>query len=363
MTFRRVALVFLVLAAFAPRASADALRVVATTPDLADLARQVGGDAVSVTSLVKGPQDVHFIEPRPSLVKDLHRAELLIEMGMDVESGWLPGLVQSARNPAIQPGAAGFLDASSAIVPRDVPRSRVDRSMGDVHPYGNPHYLPDPLNGLRVAGAIRDKLAALRPADAGTFGARYDAFAAALVERLVGPELAGRRTPAEIAAAVEAGRLAALASESAAPVGGWLGAVGTGPRRKAVEDHRAWIYLAERFGLELVAALEPLPGIAPTTRHLQEVVERMRADGVELVLATPYFSLRHAEFVAKQTGARIVELAHQVGSRPGTDDYLATVDYNVRALASGEDGLPSAERAASGTRAKFIRTAIAAETR
>lgn len=337
MTFRRFALAFLVLAALAaPQSRAEALRVVATTPDLADLTRQVGGDAVSVTSLAKGPQDVHFLEPRPSLVKDLHRAELLIEMGMDLESGWLPSLVQSARNPAIQPGAAGFLDASTAIVPRDVPRSRVDRSMGDVHPYGNPHYLTDPLNGLRVAGAIRDKLAALRPADGATFGARYDAFAATLAERLVGPNLAAQRRPAEIAAAAEAGRLTALASESGAPVGGWLGAVGTGPRRKAVEDHRAWVYFAERFGLELVAALEPLPGIAPTTRHLQEVVEQMRAEGIGLVLATSYFSPRHAEFVAKQTGARIVELAHQVGSRPGTDDYLATVDHNVRALAAAE---------------------------
>lgn len=333
MTFRSIGLAILVFATLlAGGARADRLRVVATTPDLADLARQVGGDAVEVTSLAKGPQDVHFVEPRPSFVKELHGADLLIRVGMELESGWLPTLLDAARNPRIQAGAAGSLDASTAIVPREVPQGRVDRSMGDVHPFGNPHYLPDPLNGLRVAGAIRERLSALRPDEAGGFGARYDAFAAELVERLVGPELAARRPPAEIAAAVEAGSLPALLAETGAPLGGWLGAIGTGPRREAVEDHRAWIYLAERFGLELVAALEPLPGIAPTTRHLQEVVERMRAEHVGLILATPYFSPRHAEFVAERTGARIVELAHQTGSRPGTDDYLATVDFNVRAL-------------------------------
>ncbi|MEB2343168.1 MAG: metal ABC transporter substrate-binding protein [Deltaproteobacteria bacterium] len=333
MTLRQLALPILFVAMLAPGgARADALRVVATTPDLADLARQVGGDAVEVTSLAKGPQDVHFVEPRPSFVKELHRAELLIRVGMGLESGWLPPLLGAARNPRIQRGAAGSLDASTAIVPREVPQARVDRSMGDVHPFGNPHYLPDPLNGLRVAGAIRDRLSALRPDQARAFAARYHAFAARLVERLVGAELAGQRTPAEIAAAVEAGRLPALVAEAGASLGGWLGAIGTGPPRKAVEDHRAWIYLAERFGLELVAALEPLPGIAPTTRQLQEVVEQMQAERVNLILSTPYFSPRHAEFVAERTGARIVELAHQTGSRPGTDDYLATVDFNVRAL-------------------------------
>ena len=316
-------------------AGGDPLRVVATSPDLADLARQVGGDAVRVSALAKGPQDLHFVEPRPSFVKELHQAELLIQVGLGIESGWLPALLERARNPAIQPGGPGFLDASTAIVPREVPRAPVDRAAGDVHPAGNPHYLPDPLNGLRVAGAIRERLAALRPAQADKFAARHDAFAAALVERLVGSELAGRRAPAEIAAAIEEERLAPLLAESGAALGGWLGVL-AGPPRRAVEDHRAWIYLAERFGLELVAALEPLPGIAPTPRHLQEVVARMRAEQVGLVLATPYFSPRHAELVARETGARIVALAHQVGSRPGTDDYLAMIDHNVRALAGGE---------------------------
>jgi zinc/manganese transport system substrate-binding protein len=312
---------------------ADALRVVATTPDLADLARRVGGDAVEVSALARGPEDVHFVEPRPSFVRALHRADLLIQVGLGLEDGWLPALLQAARNPALQPGGPGSLDASTAIVARDVPSGRLDRAQGDVHPAGNPHYLTDPLNGLRVAAAIRDRLATLRPAQADGFAARYEAFERTLVAHLVGAELAARHAPAVLVAAAESGRLAELSAESGVPLGGWLGALGAGTsRRKAVEDHRAWTYFAERFGIELVAALEPLPGIAPTPRHLGEVIERMRREGVGLILATPYFAPRHAELVADRTGARIVELAHQVGSRPGADDYLATIDHNVRAL-------------------------------
>jgi zinc/manganese transport system substrate-binding protein len=331
MTIRPSSLLALSLSALlaAAAAAAEPLRVIATVPDLADLARTVGGDEVEATSLAKGPQDPHFVEPRPSFVRALHGADLLIAVGLELEAGWLPTLLQGARNPRVSPGAEGYLDASAAIAPLDVPKGVVSRAMGDVHPFGNPHYLTDPLNGLRVADAIRARLALLRPEAAGGFQARYDAFAARLAERLAGAELAAKHAPRAIADAVERGEIASLAERSGVALGGWLAAAAP---RKAVEDHRAWAYFARRFGVELVAALEPLPGIAPTTRHLAEVVALMRAQQVELVLATPYFSPAHAEFVAKETGARIVPLAHQVGSRPGADDYLAAVDHNVRAL-------------------------------
>jgi ABC-type Zn uptake system ZnuABC Zn-binding protein ZnuA len=327
----RILAFLLSVGALAHDARAEALRVVATVPDLADLARQVGGDAVDAVSLVKGPQDPHFLEARPSFVRTLHAADLLIVVGLELESGWLPPILQAARNPRVVPGTPGHLDASAAIAPLDVRAGRVDRSMGDVHPSGNPHYLTDPLNGLRVARAIGARLAELRPEARDAFAARVADFERRLLERLVGAELAGRAAGAAILAAVESGGVDALAARHGAPLGGWLGAHG-GETRKAVEDHRAWSYFAQRFGVALTGALEPLPGIAPTTRHLQEIIERMKAEGIALILATPYFSPAHAEFVAKQTGARIVALAHQVGSRPGTDDYLACVDWNVRAL-------------------------------
>ncbi|MCU0670750.1 MAG: metal ABC transporter substrate-binding protein [Myxococcota bacterium] len=322
----------LVLALWAPFAAAQPLRVTATVPDLADLAATVGGDAVVATSLAKGPQDPHFVEARPSFVRALHDADLLIVVGLELETGWLPVLLQGARNPRVAPGQPGHLDASTAIAPLDVPRAPVDRSMGDVHPFGNPHYLTDPVNGVRVAEAIRARLTALRPADAAGFQSRYDAFEAQMVASLVGAELAAERPARDVLAAIEREAVAALASQAGVPLEGWLGAIAAGAPRKAVEDHRAWTYFARRFGVELVAALEPLPGIAPTTRHLRAVIEQMRAEDVGLIFATAYFSPAHATFVARETGARVVPLAHQVGSRPGTDHYRETVDSNVRAL-------------------------------
>lgn len=302
---------------------ADALRVVATTSDLADLARSVGGDATRVTSLAKGPQDPHFVEPRPSFVRDLHRADVLVRVGMDLEVGWLPALLRSARNPDVMPGGAGYVDASSVIAPLEVPTAKLDRSQGDVHPYGNPHYLTDPLNGLAVAALLRDRFTALRPAEAESFEVGYADFAGRLARALVGEALAGEQSPERLLHGLERGEF------DSNRLGGWLGRARQAEGSRAVQDHRAWPYFAHRFGLELVDTLEPRPGIAPTTTHLQRVVERMRAEQVSVVLSNSYFDPRHARFVARETGARVAEMAHQVGSRPGTDDYLATIDYNV----------------------------------
>jgi len=306
-------------------AAADPLRVVATTPDLADLARSVGGDAVDVTSLTKGPQDVHFVEARPSFVSALHRADVLLLIGMDLEIGWLPAVLRSARNPTVIPGGRGHIDASVAIEPLEVPTTRVDRSMGDVHVRGNPHYLTDPLNGLAVAGLLRERFTDLRPDDAKHFEAGYSKLASRIVTALVGAQLAAGGSPDEIAAKVRSGE---LADDPA--LGGWLGVARSAAVRRAVQDHRYWPYFARRFGLEMVETLEPKPGIAPTTAHLQRVIARIRAEKIPVLLATPYFDPRHARFVAEQSGVRIVPMAHQVGSRPGTDDYISAIDYDVR---------------------------------
>jgi zinc/manganese transport system substrate-binding protein len=317
-------------------ARGEPLRVVATIPDLGSLAESIGGEDVAVTTLVKGPQDAHFLEPRPSFVRAMHEADVLILTGMELEVGWVPPLLNSARNRRILPGAPGYLDASAAIVPMEVPQGAVNRSMGDVHPYGNPHYLTDPVNGLRVAALLRDRFGEARPERAQAFADRYRAFASALAARLVGAERAAGHDPEEIARAIEEGRVDALLG---GPPGGWLGAVRAAQGRPAVEDHKLWEYFARRFGLRPVATLEPLPGIAPTTRHLAEVVDEMKADHVGLILSSAYFDPRHARWVAERTGARIVPLAHQVGSRDGASDYLSTIDYNVRALQEALNGV------------------------
>ena len=329
--FTPTAFVVLALLLCAAPAVAKPLRVVTSVPDLADLASRIGGDEVTVTALVRGPQDPHFIDPRPTFVTRLHEADLYVEMGLSLEIGWSPVLLQSARNAKIRPGSEGYVDASRAIVPLEVPTGVVNRSQGDVHVGGNPHYLSDPLNGLRVAKLLAERLSAARPAAAASFAANAQAFERALLEKLVGAELAARAPAAELVAALEGDRVEG-------PVGGWLGTLAGARGVLAVQDHRLWPYFARRFGLELVAELEPIPGIAPTTSHLTEVVELVQARGVRLLLASAYFDPRHARTVADRTGIPVVTLAHQVGALPGADDYLTTVALNVRAVAEALDG-------------------------
>lgn len=321
-------------------AIAAPLAVDTTLPDLGSLVREVGGDEVDVTVFVKGMEDPHFVEARPSFVKSLSEADLLVYAGMDLEAGWLPVLLQNARNADVLPGGRGHLDASSAIVPLDVPTGVVDRSMGDVHVLGNPHYLTDPVNGLRVAALIRDRLGTLRPEKRADFAARFDAFRGRLGDRLVGERLAARWDVEKLAELAALGRLDEFLRAQAddAPLGGWLGTLRPFRGAKAVDDHPAWSYLARRFGLVIVGHLEPKPGIPPTTRHLAGLVDVMRTQDVRLILASAYYDPRHARFLAERTGARVVPLANLVGARPGTDDYLATIDYNVRQIVEALGG-------------------------
>ncbi|MGH7806134.1 MAG: metal ABC transporter substrate-binding protein [Candidatus Binatia bacterium] len=315
-------------------AVAAPLRVCATVPDLGDLAREVGGDEVTVTIFAKGTEDAHFVEPRPSFVRALADADLYLQVGLELEVGWAPALLKNARNANVLPGNAGYLDGGSVITPLEIPSTPVDRSMGDVHPLGNPHYLVDPRNGLKIAAAIRDRLAGLRAEKEATFAKRYDDFAKRLGRRLVGDELAAKYDPVKLSILYENGKLDSfLASQKeTAKLGGWLGELQPRFGIKAVSDHNLWPYFAAATGLRVVAFLEPKPGISPTTRHLEDVIQRMRAEKIPLILAAPYYDRRHADFVARESGAKIVRLAHQVGSREGAVTYLEMIDTNVRAI-------------------------------
>jgi ABC-type Zn uptake system ZnuABC Zn-binding protein ZnuA len=250
-------------------------------------------------------------------------------------------LLQSARNPKIRPGGAGHIDASRAITPLEVPTGAVDRSQGDVHPGGNPHYLADPLNGLRVARLLRERLTALRPEAAERFAARTAAYEQALLARLVGDTLAAELGTDALLEAIDAGRLDERGAvggwlgrlDERGAVGGWLGRLAAARGVAAVQDHRVWPYFARRFGIDLLAELEPRPGIAPTTGHLTRVVALIEREDVRLLLASPYFDPRHARTVAERTGIPVVILGHQVGALPGTDDYLSLIETNVSRVA------------------------------
>jgi ABC-type Zn uptake system ZnuABC Zn-binding protein ZnuA len=316
--------------------AAKPVAVCATVPDLGSLAREVGGDQVSVTVFAKGTEDAHFIEAKPSFIKALSQCDLYIQMGMDLEIGWAPVLLQNARNAAVLPGGRGYLDASRVIAPLEVPTGPVDRSMGDIHPLGNPHYLSDPVNGLKVARLIRDTLVELRPERKPYFEDRFTSFHLRLGTALVGERLARQYDVEKLALLYQHGTLTPFlkGQGEASLLGGWLGKMLPYFGTKVVADHNLWPYFARRFGIAVIGFMEPKPGIPPTTRHLSELVERMRTEKVQIVLAAPYYDPRHAQFIAQQTGARIVNLAHQVGARTSADDYLTMIDYNVRELAA-----------------------------
>ena len=319
--------------------AAEPLRVCATVPELGSLVEEIGGAEVAVTVFTKGTEDAHFTVPKPSFVKALHVCHAYVQIGLELEIGWAPVLLQSARNPGILSGAPGFIDASEVISALGVPSGQIDRSMGDVHPGGNPHYLLDPLNGLRVAALLRDRFAALRPEAGPHFAARYADFRQRLGAALVGEALSGKYDFEKLALLAEHGRLVDFLDSQGdtALLDGWLGITRPLAGAKIVAEHDAWAYFAMRFSLQEVAFLEPIPGVPPTTSHLGTVIERMRAEQVGVVLATAYFDPRYARFVSEKTGAAVVPIAHQVGARPGTGDYLSMTDYNVKQLAAALD--------------------------
>jgi ABC-type Zn uptake system ZnuABC Zn-binding protein ZnuA len=313
-----------------------ALKVCATIPDLGDLAHQIGGDRVSVTVFAKGTEDPHFLEARPSFVKAASEADVLLMVGMELEVGWIPPIILNSRNPKIQSGQPGCVEVSAAITPLEVPTGVVDRSQGDVHMAGNPHFLVDPVCGIKVARLLAEKFGDLRPQDKAVFDENFKAFRGRVCDGLVGPELAKKYDAEKLALLAENGKLEPFleAQGDRKLLGGWLGSVSGHAGVKAVADHNLWPYLARRYGVTIVGFMEPRPGVAPTTKHLRELVETMKRDKVGLILQSPYFDPRHAALVSKETGAKVVELAHQVSGRAGTDDYISMCDYNARQLAA-----------------------------
>jgi len=276
----------------------DPLRVFTTVPDLAALAKRVGGEHVDVFSMVEGREDAHFAEPKPSFIKRLAEADVYIAIGLELEAAYAPVLLRNSRNSAVVAGAPGHIIAAEAVPDLISPSGPITRARGDVHAGGDPHFLVDPLAGVAVADRIRQRLATIAPAHADDFSHNYEAFRAEALARL----------------------------------DSWLARMEPHHGTRVVDDHAMWAYFARRFGLEIVGHLEPFPGIPPTTKHLAELVERMRAERVVVVIASPYYDLRHANKVAAATGAVVARLTHQTGGMPGTDDYLAMVDYNVRTI-------------------------------
>src|SRR5262245_9825328 len=276
------------------------LSVVATTPDLAAVASAVGGDKVGVVTLAKPTEDPHFVDARPTHIVTLNRADALIEGGAELEVGWLPPLVEGARNPKILPGAPGRIAASEGITLLDVPAS-ADRSKGDIHATGNPHFMMDPVNARTVAGRIAESFCRIDTADCPAFRANLSAFQARIDGKMKD-------------------WTAQLSPFTGAPV---------------VTYHATWRYFAQRFGLRSDIYLEPKPGIPPSPPHLAEVIGKMNEQKIRTILVEPYQPRKVAETVASHTAATVVDVAQFPGGRPGTDgDYVALMDANVKAIAA-----------------------------
>jgi len=289
--------VALALLAAAPPTGA-AVNVVATTEDLADLTRQVGGDRVKVEAIARGYQDPHFVEAKPSFILKLAKADLLVAVGRELEVGWLPPLVQQSRNAKIQPGADGYLDASLTVRILEIPTGQITRAMGDVHPLGNPHYWLDPGNGRHIAKAIADKLSRMAPADAAYFAARYADFDRRLAE-------AEKRWDALMA-----------------PYKGL----------KVVTYHRSWPNFVDRFGLDVIGYVEPRPGIPPSPGHTLDLIAEMKRQGVKILIVEPYFDLKTPNSIARETGARVLVLPPSVGGEKDITDFIALFDHDVDLL-------------------------------
>jgi zinc/manganese transport system substrate-binding protein len=298
---RWLAMIFAVLlgtGAMSPLAAAGKPNVVATTTDLASLVSDVGGDRVNVTAIAKGYQDPHFVEAKPSFLLNLKKADLLVVVGLELEIGWLPPLINQCGNPKIQSAAPGYFDASRFAEILEIPTAAVNRGMGDVHPMGNPHYWLDPQNGLRVAGGLAQKLSELSPGDAPYFQQRLEDFRKRLTE-------AEKRW-----------------DDQMKPFRG----------RKVVTYHRSWPNFVKRFGLQVLEYVEPRPGIPPSPGHVVELIALMKREKVKLILVEPYFDLRTPQSVARETGGQVVVLMPSVGGDKDSGDYLKLFDHDVDLL-------------------------------
>jgi zinc/manganese transport system substrate-binding protein len=271
------------------------LNVMTTTEDLASIAKEVGGDRIAVESMARGYQDPHFVEAKPSFILKLQKADLLIAVGRELEIGWLPPLIQQSRNGRIQPGAAGYLDASLQAQILEIPTGQITRAMGDVHPQGNPHYWLDPENGKRVAKSIADKLSQLRGNDHAYFEQRLADFTARL-------DAAEKR---------------------------WLAQMAPYKGTKMVTYHRSFPNFAERFGLVIIGYVEPRPGIPPTPQHTLDLINEMKRQNVKLVLVEPYFDSKTPNAIGRETGAQVLVLPPSVGGAKEATDYFKLFDYDI----------------------------------
>ena len=298
MTYCTTLAITALLLAPAPARAQARLNVMTTTEDLAAIAREVGGDHVTVESIARGYQDPHYVEAKPSFILKLQKADVLVLVGRELEIGWLPPLIQQSRNSKIQVGGPGYLDASLQATILEIPTGQVTRAMGDVHPLGNPHYWMDPENGKRIGKEIADKLSELRPNEKTFFQQKLADFTSRL-------DAAEKR---------------------------WLAQLAPYKGIKVVTYHRSFPNFAERFGLDIIGYVEPKPGIPPSPQHTLDLINEMKRQNVKIMMIEPYFDLKTPNAIGRDTGAQVLVMPPSVGGVKEIGDYFKLFDYDITLL-------------------------------
>jgi len=273
---------------------ADTIKIVTTTSDMKSIAEFVGGNKVSVTSIATGYQNPHFVDPKPSYIISLTKANLFVTVGLDLETGWSPQLLSSSRNTKIQKGSSGYVDASEGVNLLQVPIA-ANRAEGDIHIYGNPHYWLDPLNGKIIARNIANGLERVDPSNKSFYEANLVSFNNKIDLKLKE----------------------------------WQGKMAAYKGSKIIAYHNEWVYFETRFGLQIVDFMEPKPGIPPTPSQLVKVIKEVTANKIKVIISSPYFTTSSSDVVSKQTGVKELTMATSVGAFDSVKDYFSLFDYNI----------------------------------
>ena len=280
-----------------------ALQIVTTTQDLAAITEAVGGQHVQVQSLTLGTRDPHFAAAKPSMIRKVFRADLLLVIGADMEIAWLPPLLSSARNARVQPGNPGYLDLSSVVTLLGKVSGPITRAMGDVHAKGNPHYWLNPRNGVLMAQAISMRLSELDPPNKNDYQRNLNIFLKNIYDK----------------------------------INIWQAELASLKDKPVIAYHRSFIYLADAFGFSIVDEVEPKPGIAPSGASLSALVSRIKSEGIDLLIMEPYYERRSAIYLNKQTGIRVTVIPQSVGAQPNINNYFDLFDAIVVTLKNTGD--------------------------
>ena len=280
--------------------SANKINVVTTTSDLRSITELIGKDKVDVTSIATGYQNPHFVDPKPSYIIKLSRADMFVTVGLDLETGWSPQLLSSSRNPKIQKGSNGYVDASVGVTLLQVP-SVINRGEGDIHIFGNPHFWLDPINGKQIARNICDGLEKISPENKSFFEENLIAFDAKIDLKLKD----------------------------------WTQKMAQYKGAKIIAYHNEWVYFEQRFGLTIVDFMEPKPGIPPTPTQLVKIISEIKSNAIKVIISSPYFTTSSSDVVSQQTGAKTITLATSVGAFDPIKDYFDLFDYNIEKLIQG----------------------------